>query len=159
MTCHLEKQLSDFGKRKDAKKDGRRNECLICVSNRLSKWRKTENAKVANQKYFSSDKWKSAKEKYRKSDAYKAVVKRQEKRHYSKGQIQARWAVKHAIRTGKINKHPCRECGNLDRVHAHHEDYSKPLEVIWFCPGHHQARHKYLKSINWNFNYQTREKS
>lgn len=33
---------------------------------------------------------------------------------------------------GKLIPQPCRYCGNAE-VQMHHEDYSKPLEVIWLC--------------------------
>ena len=44
--------------------------------------------------------------------------------------------VYYAIKTGKLTKEPCKVCG-IEKVHAHHEDYNKPLEVIWLCPIHH----------------------
>ena len=53
--------------------------------------------------------------------------------------IKAHIAVKNALRSGKMHRHPCCICGN--KAHAHHEDYSKPLEVIWLCPKHHSERH------------------
>jgi len=40
-----------------------------------------------------------------------------------------------ALRNGKLVKQPC-HCGNV-KVEAHHEDYSKPLEVKWLCKQHH----------------------
>lgn len=36
---------------------------------------------------------------------------------------------------------PCEICGDLKRVHGHHEDYSDPLNVIWLCPSHHMKAH------------------
>ena len=44
--------------------------------------------------------------------------------------------VAEAIRSGALTKKPCRVCGDSN-VHAHHEDYAKPLEVDWLCPLHH----------------------
>ena len=48
-------------------------------------------------------------------------------------------AVKNALRSGKMHRHPCCICGN--KAQAHHEDYSKPLDVIWLCSRHHADRH------------------
>ena len=48
-------------------------------------------------------------------------------------------AVNNALRDGRLHRHPCCICGN--KAQAHHEDYSKPLEVIWFCPKHHGEHH------------------
>lgn len=47
------------------------------------------------------------------------------------------------IKRGKIIKQPCKICGDLN-VQAHHNDYSKPLEVQWLCPTHHIEEHKKL---------------
>ena len=44
------------------------------------------------------------------------------------------------IKRGKIIKQPCVVCGNVNSE-AHHEDYSKPLEVIWYCREHHLNHH------------------
>jgi hypothetical protein len=49
-------------------------------------------------------------------------------------------AVGNAVRDGRLKKEPCVVCKS-DNVHAHHEDYSKPLAVIWLCPEHHQQYH------------------
>lgn len=50
--------------------------------------------------------------------------------------IKARHKVSNAIRDGKLFKTACAVCGNI-KVEGHHEDYSKPLEVIWLCRKHH----------------------
>lgn len=49
--------------------------------------------------------------------------------------------VGNAIRDGKLVPQPCQVCSGL-KVHAHHCDYDKPLEVLWLCSEHHVAWHK-----------------
>ena len=44
------------------------------------------------------------------------------------------------VASGRVKRKPCVICGEK-KTHAHHEDYSKPLEVIWLCPYHHKALH------------------
>ncbi len=44
------------------------------------------------------------------------------------------------LRRGKITKQPCVSCGNT-LVEAHHNDYTKPLEVIWYCRECHLNHH------------------
>lgn len=55
---------------------------------------------------------------------------------------QARVTVGNAIRDGKLIPAPCERCGSEIEIHAHHEDYSKPLEVMWLCTTHHGERHR-----------------
>lgn len=52
--------------------------------------------------------------------------------------------VQTAIRKGLLIRQPCERCGSTERIHAHHDDYSKPLDVMWLCPLHHRQRHKEL---------------
>lgn len=47
------------------------------------------------------------------------------------------------IKRGKIQKGIC-FCGK-DGVEAHHADYNKPLEVIWYCREHHLEYHKNIQ--------------
>jgi len=48
----------------------------------------------------------------------------------------ARYTLRNAVRLGRIQKGVCEICGSQD-VESHHDDYSKPLEVRWFCHKHH----------------------
>jgi hypothetical protein len=54
---------------------------------------------------------------------------------------QARCEVSNAIRDGRIAKQPCEVCGGRD-VTAHHDDYSRPLDVRWLCWTHHGEQHR-----------------
>lgn len=76
-------------------------------------------------------------------DAY-AMANRQRVNRHKKNWIDrnpekhaAHTAVRSALRSGKLVRQPCEKCGSTHRVHAHHDDYSKPLEVRWLCPEHH----------------------
>ena len=55
--------------------------------------------------------------------------------------ITARWKVREALKRGTLSRPDyCSRCGLKCKPHAHHDDYSKPLEVIWLCnPCHKQA--------------------
>lgn len=54
--------------------------------------------------------------------------------------------VARAVRKGILVKQPCVDCGSPVTV-AHHEDYSKPLDVIWLCQKHHLQRHRIGKEM------------
>jgi hypothetical protein len=48
--------------------------------------------------------------------------------------------MKDALQAGIIDREPCLECGG--RAEAHHNDYLKPLDVIWLCRAHHMELHR-----------------
>lgn len=60
--------------------------------------------------------------------------------------MNAHEAVGNALRYGMLEKRPCERCGNHKAV-AHHEDYSKPLDVTWLCTKCHAARHVELRGL------------
>jgi hypothetical protein len=49
----------------------------------------------------------------------------------------ARNAVRNATRDGRLVRGVCEVCGNV-ATQAHHDDYSKPLEVRWLYFRHHR---------------------
>lgn len=53
-------------------------------------------------------------------------------------------AVYYALKTGEIVRGTCEVCGNTD-VEAHHTDYTRPLDVRWFCITHHSSHHVNLR--------------
>ena len=63
--------------------------------------------------------------------------------------LSAQRAAKEAVRKGILIRQRCvicvaRQDFNDDKVHGHHEDYSKPMDVIWLCSFHHIKRHEQL---------------
>lgn len=54
----------------------------------------------------------------------------------------ARGAVLEALKSGRlVRADACEKCGH-GTVEAHHEDYSKPLDVNWLCRKCHKAIHR-----------------
>ena len=48
--------------------------------------------------------------------------------------------VSYAIKKGRLKKSCCIICANK-KSEAHHQDYNKPLEVIWLCKSCHKKLH------------------
>ncbi len=57
--------------------------------------------------------------------------------------VSAHSAVTRALRSGRLTKEPCSVCGSEQSL-AHHENYDKPLDVVWYCQVHHKERHKQM---------------
>jgi hypothetical protein len=53
----------------------------------------------------------------------------------------ARYLVQKAVKAGTLARRPCEVCGTTEKLHAHHDDYSNPLEVRWLCGSHHAKEH------------------
>ena len=49
--------------------------------------------------------------------------------------------VGYAIKCGALIVEPCEVCGEVDPVHAHHDDYEKPMSIRWLCSVHHKQWH------------------
>lgn len=126
--------------------DGRLNKCKTCVKTRVAVHREANLDRI--QAYDRS-----------RADAPHRVAKRQEiathlptqvKRIYQKKyrhkyptKARARSVFARARRKGLVIKPAdCQQCGTVKRLHAHHDDYSKPLEVRWLCASCHGAHHK-----------------
>jgi len=46
-----------------------------------------------------------------------------------------------AIKCGLLVRKPCEVCSE-EKVDAHHDDYTKPLDVRWLCRKHHNEHHR-----------------
>lgn len=79
---------------------------------------------------------------FSKSADQRAKAKKRKSKYVSNntGKVSARNIAYLAIRRGDLIRMPCVKCGNTT-VHAHHNDYSKPLKVIWLCALHHTQLH------------------
>ena len=82
-------------------------------------------------------------EKYLKQ--WRESGKRDRKRNPIK--VSARNKVKYALKKGYLKKLACEICKDKN-THAHHEDYSRPLDVKWLCKIHHLKEHGKLKYLN-----------
>ena len=78
----------------------------------------------------------------------KNVVRNRKRRKLYPAKYLAQQMVQEAIRTKRMTRPTqCKQCGKVTKLHGHHEDYYKPLNVIWLCVFCHFARHKELQAL------------
>jgi hypothetical protein len=115
--------------------DGHLNKCKECKKHDSTKHRSENLEKIRNY-----DKQRASLPHRRALHvAYVKAWKSQDKRRSA-----AHRAVAKAIRQGDLVKSACVRCSSVKSV-AHHEDYDKPLEVMWLCDLCHKQRHRELK--------------
>lgn len=151
--CEIEKPLTEFYKHK-AMSDGHLNKCKSCTKDDAAKHREDNlekikeydrnrpNAKERNEQNKANYKKGMKDPEYRNRLAESR--KRSAEKHFEKRA--ANWTTSNAIRDGKLIRQPCEVCGDL-KVDAHHDDYSKPLDVRWLCRPHHAVHHKNMREI------------
>lgn len=85
-----------------------------------------------------------ASNKYRSEEAIRRRKKSAATRRFAnEDKYKARMAVGNAIRDGNLFKpDSCPRCDSSLNIEAHHEDYSKPLDVAWLCQKCHQNVHR-----------------
>jgi ribosomal protein S27AE len=60
----------------------------------------------------------------------------------------ARQKVCRAVKAGTLVRPiECPTCGGTHRIEAHHENYEKPLDVVWMCAQCHYRQHGKLPVV------------
>lgn len=78
---------------------------------------------------------------HRKSKHLRFLIKKYKLQNPLK--VKAREILNNTLISGKIKRGVC-HCGKT-KTQAHHEDYNKPLDVVWLCVDHHMELHRKLK--------------
>ncbi len=117
--CDTRKPLSHFSKLSANTKNGRNAHCRDCFSNFHKVYRKKTSSNISA--------------KYNRDSR---------KRHPEK--FKARAKLAYAIKIGKIIKPTqCSKCLSCSgKLHGHHHDYEKPLDVTWLCNKCHGEEHR-----------------
>lgn len=109
--------------------------------------RKTAEEKKEMLKQRDIDRVRRAdKARYHDNPDRRAYVKEKAKDWGDKNPLsrKAQYAVSNAVRDGRLEKKPCEQASDgtcHGVINAHHDDYSKPLEVRWLCRSHHMRWH------------------
>lgn len=109
--------------------DGHLNICKECVRIRVCNYAKTEAGKEIERRRQKSQRRKIWSLKYQKI-----------RRSRDKAKYKSRTWVSNALRDGRLSRKPCEVCG-IEKVEAHHPDYSKPKVIRWLCKKHHHEIH------------------
>lgn len=148
--CREVKNLFEFYKHQQMT-DGYLNKCKSCVKSRVKKHRSEniEKTRAYDRQRGGLPHRVSARKAYARTEAHKLSCRKANLKYIKNNpkKREAQIKVGNAIKSGKLIKQPCEVCGSTKRIHAHHDDYSKPLEVRWLCPKHHSEWHKYNTPI------------
>lgn len=132
--CKTIKPLEEFYKH-PMMADGHVNKCKECNKNDVTTHRNKNLEKVRAYDRARAKIPERIKASVEVNRAWRAEDSRR---------VVAHSAVSRAIRNGLLVRMPCIRCGK-EKSEAHHEDYDKPLEVMWLCTPCHKQRHKELK--------------
>lgn len=133
--CNTVKPLSDFYKH-PGMADGHLNKCKECTKNDATNNR---NKNIEKIRAYDRERGKIP-ERIKANTAVNRAWRAEDKRRQS-----AHRKVSSAIKSGVLVRNKCERCGDEKSV-AHHEDYDKPLDVVWLCQPCHKQRHKELRS-------------
>jgi len=143
--CQKRKPKAKFHKLSSAK-DGCQSMCISCKHKYQMSRRDIKRLYDANYREENREHLSIVKKEYRKTSKYK-------KTHatgvanYRKNNPEI-YKAYNIVQVAKVNGtlivQPCKECGSTKNIHAHHNDYSKPLDVEWLCSECHGKEHREL---------------
>lgn len=165
--CNVAKTRSEFY-RHSQMGDGLLGKCKECTKKDVHEHRaenidsireydreraKLIHRKVAKKLYQERPDRKEYKKQYqnRPEVRVRLVAKERIKRQSTPGYLAAHNGLKRAVWNGTV-KRPlrCERCNSKGKIHGHHDDYTKPLDVMWLCPICHSARHRELGRCRGN---------
>ena len=148
MKCNKEKELEEFYKHPKMA-DGHLNKCIECAKKDVNK--RYDTLKDSPE-FILAERNRTRERYYRLKYKDKYVQSGEQKRrtiekyfdNYPERKKVAN-IVSNKIRDGHLEKQPCEICKSTINVQAHHEDYSKPLDITWLCVKCHNQRHVFLR--------------
>ncbi|MPW16949.1 hypothetical protein GCT13_08390 [Paraburkholderia sp. CNPSo 3157] len=134
-TCRTEKTVDAFYADK-RKRDGLKSQCKTCHIAGNIRARDPEKKRNTNAAHMARARAMEP-EKFAERDRIASRNRVRDER------VLARVALNNAVKRGDITKPDCCEtCSSKDSLHAHHDDYSKPLTVRWLCHACHGKEHR-----------------
>lgn len=128
--CKQEKPISEFYEHPNMA-DGHLNKCMECTKDDVHQNYRAR--RLAYAAYYEAREKTERRKEIKRRAAEKRRLLHPEK-------YAAVTAVNNAVRDKRLKRQPCEKCGN-PKSEAHHDDYSKPLDVRWLCFRHHREVH------------------
>lgn len=132
--CNTVKPLTEFYKH-SMMADGHLNKCKQCAKRDVAEHREKNLDKIRAYDRERGKRPERIKLNVEVTRAWRLEDIRRQRAH---------GMVSYAIKKGELTRMPCARCGKSKTV-AHHDDYDKPLDVMWLCTPCHKQRHKELK--------------
>ena len=132
--CLVEKDESNFYIRR-ASVDGLAPRCKCCdrVVRAAHYEKNWERERGVRERWIRDNK-----------DAHRAAQRKYLAKNKKKKQ--ANQKINNGIRDGKVKRpDTCDDCGKTCKPQGHHEDYDKPLDVVWVCTRCHGKRHQTIE--------------
>lgn len=144
--CGKTKLLTEFY-RQAKMADGRLNKCKACTRNDVKENRENniERYRLSDQKRNKLPYRVAARKAYAQTEKGRAAGARAKAAWIERNADKraAHVILGNAIRNGRVTKpEECEKCGANGRIHGHHHDYTRPLEVKWLCASCHTKEHK-----------------
>lgn len=130
--CGSEKPLDAFN-RSGKSRDGHDSRCRECSRGQQREYRRK-----------NPDKYREWEEGTGGVAQAKHAARQRRWRAENRDKRHAHRAVEIALRSGRLVKpDACERCrAQASRIEAHHEDYTRRLDVQWLCVACHKATHK-----------------
>ena len=127
-SCERSLPLMEFGNNSRAK-GGLEWTCKECCGRVRRKWKRNNPGMKAKWDAEHKDSCRKSRRKWEHANRVKTRVYKR---------------VKYAIENGKlVRPDECSDCGCAEsNIVAHHEDYSKPFDIVWLCVRCHGKRHR-----------------
>jgi ribosomal protein S27AE len=106
--------------------------CRTCETADGQRWRENnpDRARESWRRNRNNEKGSARKADWVRRNKQKDLAQRRLRDHCRRGKIQRQTV--------------CEQCGSGGYIHAHHDDYAKPLDVRWLCAKCHNAVHRVL---------------
>lgn len=134
--CGQVKDLSEFYKNKGMS-DGHVNKCKSCNKKDV---RENRSKNIDYYREYDSHRYSTVKVRAEERKEYIRRYRSDNPEKYG-----AHTILNNRVRTGEVKKPSnCPVCNDFTKsreMHAHHDDYSKPLDVRWMCVRCHAKEH------------------